>query len=68
MSEMKGGRNVIGLTLACKDLDPESNCPYVARGETMDRSIARIDSVSKIDRTRNPHLSMREVCEEKGGK
>ena len=25
----------MGLTLACKDLDPKSNCPYVARGETM---------------------------------
>jgi len=26
----------MGLTLACKDLDPKSTCPYVARGETMD--------------------------------
>ena len=26
----------MGLTLACKDLDPKSACPYVARGETMD--------------------------------
>ena len=24
----------MGLTLACKDLDPKSTCPYVARGET----------------------------------
>jgi len=26
----------MGLTLACKDLDPASSCPYVARSETMD--------------------------------
>ncbi len=25
----------MGLTLVCKDLDPKSNCTYVARGETM---------------------------------
>ncbi len=29
----------MGLTLACKDLDPKSNCPYVARGETMEQLI-----------------------------
>ena len=27
----------MGLTLACKELDPKSNCGYVARGETMDQ-------------------------------
>jgi len=32
----EGGENGMGLTLACKDLDPKSTCPYVARGETMD--------------------------------
>jgi predicted small metal-binding protein len=26
----------MGLKLACRDLSPESVCPYVARGETMD--------------------------------
>jgi predicted small metal-binding protein len=26
----------MGLSLLCKDLDPASSCPYVARGETMD--------------------------------
>ena len=26
----------MGLTLACSDLDPKSNCPYIARGETLD--------------------------------
>jgi len=26
----------MGLKLACKDLDPKSACPYVARGETME--------------------------------
>ena len=26
----------MGLTLACKEIDPKSNCPYIARGETMD--------------------------------
>jgi len=26
----------MGLKLACKDLDPKSSCPYVARGETVD--------------------------------
>ncbi len=30
----------MGLTLACKDLDPKSNCPYVARGETMEEVMA----------------------------
>jgi len=33
----EGGGNDMGLTLACKDLDPKSNCPYVARGETMEQ-------------------------------
>ena len=26
----------MGLKLACKDLDPNSSCPYVARGGTME--------------------------------
>ncbi len=26
----------MGYTLACRDLDPKSNCPYVARGGTME--------------------------------
>ncbi len=30
----------MGLTLACRDLDPKSNCPYVARGETMEEVMA----------------------------
>ena len=30
----------MGLTLACKDLDPKSTCPYVARGETEEELIA----------------------------
>ena len=30
----------MGLTLACKDLDPKSNCPYIAKGETMEEVIA----------------------------
>lgn len=31
-----GGEDSMGLKLACKDLDPKSSCPYVARGETME--------------------------------
>jgi len=30
----------MGKTLACKDLDPKSSCPYVARGETMEELMA----------------------------
>ena len=26
----------MGLKLTCKDLNPKSNCPYVASGETME--------------------------------
>ena len=26
----------MGLKLACRDLDPNSACPYVARGENME--------------------------------
>ena len=37
----------MGLTLACKDLDPKSNCPYVARGETMDELQADLGKHAK---------------------
>ena len=30
----------MGLTLACKDLDPKSDCPYIARGETIEEVLA----------------------------
>ncbi len=26
----------MGFKLACKDLDPKSSCPYIARGKTME--------------------------------
>lgn len=37
----------MGLTLACKDLDPKSNCPYVARGETMEELQADLTKHAK---------------------
>lgn len=30
-----GGESALGLSLACKDLDPAGACPFVAKGETM---------------------------------
>ena len=26
----------MGLSVVCKDIDPQSSCPYIARGDTMD--------------------------------
>ena len=37
----------MGLTLACKDLDPKSTCPYVARGEIMDELLDDMTSHAK---------------------
>ena len=37
----------MGLTLACKALDPKSSCPYVASGETMDELQADMASHAK---------------------
>jgi predicted small metal-binding protein len=37
----------MGLTLACSNLDPKSNCPYIARGETMDELQADLTQHAK---------------------
>lgn len=37
----------MGYTLACRDLDPKSNCPYVARGETMEEMQADMATHAK---------------------
>ena len=37
----------MGLTVACKDLDPKSNCPYIARGENMDELQADLATQAK---------------------
>ena len=37
----------MGLTLACKDLDPKSSCPYVARGETEEELITDVSRHAK---------------------
>ncbi len=37
----------MGLTLACKGLDPKTDCPYVARGENMDELMADMGSHAK---------------------
>jgi predicted small metal-binding protein len=42
-----GGENGMVFTLACKELDPTSNCPYVARGETMDALVADMTNHAK---------------------
>ena len=37
----------MGLTLTCSDLDPKSNCPYIARGETLDELQADLNQHAK---------------------
>ena len=37
----------MGLKLVCRDLDPKSNCPYVARGETMEELQADLTKHAK---------------------
>jgi len=36
LNKIDRGENVMGLKLACKDLDPAGACPYVVKGENME--------------------------------
>lgn len=37
----------MGLKIVCKELDPNSNCPYVARGANMDELLADLTKHAK---------------------
>jgi predicted small metal-binding protein len=37
----------LGVKIVCKELDPNSNCPYVARGENMEALLADLTKHAK---------------------
>jgi predicted small metal-binding protein len=37
----------MGLSVVCKDVDPKGNCPYIARGETLDELQADLANHAK---------------------
>ena len=37
----------MGFKAVCKDVDPKSNCPYIARGETKEELLADLTEHAK---------------------